>query len=265
MSDASVGIIHCLRPFAGFEAKYQGQLATIPIMLFEGDNPLDPQAGKPGYSPWLLRGLPSPMGARATLWIPVLQAEDGPDLYPYRYNLIWRTRSTYDFRQTRSPYHIAKQGAGVPDTLNPAPTARVVIAAAYHPIVYAQAEGIISNTLSPFQHLTQEIIQPVGGIVLPQPIASVSDSARSGEMQQGILDTTAFGEFSFTPNWLPHEVACLGDELLIAVTRGRVGVGSGNWGFENGEPDHTFTAFYGTGEGGPYPDVGVYVNFGSSQ
>ena len=74
--DAQFGIAKILRPYAGFEADYQGNQVSNAIALTERGIALDPLAGKPGYAPNLLRGLPVSLGARIVLWIPNVVAGD---------------------------------------------------------------------------------------------------------------------------------------------------------------------------------------------
>lgn len=86
------GLAKIVKPFSGFETKYQGLDPLLnPIALPGG---LDPKAGEEGYDPNLLAGIRVPMGAKIYVWLP----RYFPDVYGgtalnYRYRFVWRLRS----------------------------------------------------------------------------------------------------------------------------------------------------------------------------
>lgn len=250
-----------LRPYDGFTDDYTlspTSAAERPIMLTEGGVCLDKQAGKPGYSDFLVRGIPVPMGARALLWIPRLHAEDAAPL-PYDWHIIWRLRSVYDYRQTRAPFHYPKQTLGA---LGPPPGSapQVVIPAAYHSIVYNQTEPAFTANQS--QHLIQEQISlTVGdnfsgtnvGLPINQDVAGAA-----GTIQQGVYPGTgeAFDFLCRKPLYMVHEVMCAGDEMLIGITRAPGA--QPNWDFAGA--DRMMSILFDAAN----PDVGVYLHLGTS-
>jgi len=272
--DAQFGIAKILRPFAGFEAVYQGKdITQNPIALTERGIALDPLAGKPGYAPNLVRGLPVSMGARIVLWLPNVIASivAGPLLsaIPYRYAIAWRLRSTFDYRQLRGPYHYPKQGKGVPDTsAPPGKQDRVVKAAGFQTVGFTQPEPVGSNG-GALPGLTddratvnlhaEDIANRCGTLFAP-----LIPGGGKGAVQQGILDpgAPAFDPFQNTPFYNVHEVQAEGDEMLLFVYRDEQdprGTSYANWDFAALAPDQNFSTYYGNGSGQAFPDIGAYV------
>jgi hypothetical protein len=253
MSDPQFTKTTILRPFDGFADVYEGvSAATRPIMFTEGGTALDLDAGKTGYAAGLCRGISTPMGARALLWLPRV-SPSGAATVAYDWTIFWRLRNVFDFRQRRIPYHYPKQGLGQPDTGSP----RVVIPVGHHSMVYNQTEPAGNVTQS--QHVVVERLGVlVGGDAgtgtegLPLlPDGSI------GTLQQGVLPMpSVFGQFPRKPAYTIHEVMCAGDELLIGVTRAAVS-GESDWVF--GVTDRELRLIF---EG--FPDVGVYLHVGTS-
>jgi hypothetical protein len=245
-----------LRPYAGFEAIYNNTSSSNPIMFTEGGKALDVNAGKPGYDPELVRGVPVPMGARAILWLPRIMAGTAESFIPYDWRFQFRLRSTFDFRQDRAPYHYPKQSEGVPDGVSP----RVVIPAAYQTLVYNQAEST-GNVTTVSQHILQERMQVFRGPVINQNPKNPSGNA--GVIQQGLMPISdAMAESAL---YMIFEFMCAGDELILGASRGTVN-GDSNWDFDlPAGQDTLFGQEFGSlATGGPFPDVGVYLHVGTA-
>lgn len=260
LSDPQFSVAKILRPFAGFEAVYQGQAARIPIQVTQGGEALDANAGKPGYAPNLLKGLSIPMGARLLIWLPSLNAsviQPPPSPLPYKWEITWRMRDVFDFRQSRIPYHYPKQGLGVPDGVSP----RVVIPAAAHGSVYNQAEpatppidvGVVQNIRT--EDITARGRAYGAGTGTDLPLIP---AGTPGAFEQGILPTTLFQ--APRPIYDVFEVMAAGDELMLGLHRDQTG--AANWDFAVGGIDQIVSTFLGTGTGRAFPDVGVYVMIG---
>lgn len=277
--DAQFGIAKILRPYTGFETDYQGKSVFDAIALTERGIALDPLAGKPGYAPNLLRGLPVSIGSRVMLWLPNVIGGNSLGAYAYRYSIGWRLRSTFDYRQLRGPYHYPKQGKGVPDTTAPpGKQDRVVKPAGWDTIVYSQGEPqpppVFPSTVPIYGgvgdravgNMHAEDLAVRGGTLL----SPLVPGGGPGNAQQGILNpgNVLFGATAVAPIYSIHEVQALGDELLLWVYRDVVSSGGGsnpNWDF-TGAPnvDQTFSIYYGSGSGQAYPDLGVYVMTGAA-
>lgn len=253
LSDPQFSKSFITRPFAGFETVYTALVpATTPVQFTEGGQALDPQAGKPGYDPNLVRGLGVPMGARVLLWIPNVFAQAGVVVIPYIWKLTWRLRNVFDFRQSRIPYHYPKQGEGVPDGASP----RTVIPAANHVIIVNQAEPGGVGVMT--QNVRIEQLRPEPAAV-GQDLLPLLPGGGTGVIQQGLLDPATFGPNTpFKPLYVPVEVAAAGDELLIGVLRDS----GGNWDFAG--IDLTFANLFGSASGQNLPDIGLYVHVGTS-
>jgi len=218
-ADAQFGNGIILRPFDNFQTVYNGVSALTPIMWSPGGQPLDDAAGQPGYSPHFLKGMAVPLGARVVLWLPVFGTVSSP-INPYSWQLFWRVRNLFDFRQNRVPFHLPKQSPGVADTTPVTGGPRVLIPACYQSVMYAAAEQMSTNApLAQPQDLHTEYIfnQPNrvmagGGLVTP-----LIPGGTKGVIQQGVFDEV--GPTVGNPSWTEFEVQALGDELLIGMTR----------------------------------------------
>lgn len=254
MADAQFGIVRTLRPYKGFEQDYEGQPANTPLMVTEGGAALDSLAAQkePGYAPNLIRGLSVPLGARVLIWVPsnmFYSAGEGP--LPYKWLFWWRYRSLADFRRARNPYHLSRQGEGVPDTNAPSGSQkRVVVPAATQTVIYNQPDPV-----TPLVRVAQtarfEDIQ-FGGVSLPNPLVP---GGAEGAVQQGILDPSVESEAT-RPGWQIHELQAEADELLIGVFRDP---DPATWDFET--TDAALLPYLGS----EAPrDVGVLVTVGSA-
>jgi hypothetical protein len=228
-------------------------------MFTLGGEALDAQAGEPGYSPLLLRGLPTPIGARLLLWLPAIAVAILAPTVPYVFSTVWRLRSLFDYRQERTPWHIGKQGAGVADTTAPpGQQARVVIPAAHEVVVYNQPEpgGLFDGVT---QVIREESVSPRR----PSYDLPLLPDSSTGIYQQGVLDPAADAVLAPIPEWLQHEVAVKGDELLIGVTRATDAFAT--WDFaQPAGPDALFSQQFGDGGGTTYPDLGIYAMIGKT-
>lgn len=270
LADAQFGISSILRPFSGFEGIYQGQACTTPLMFTQGGEALDPLAGTPGYSPKLVRGLSVPYGARVSIWLPAIVGSKplpSLDVWYYHWVISWRLRNVYDFRQRRIPFHYPKQGPGQPDTLNPAPTARVVIPAASNPIIYTQTQSSPTG-----QDITSALATDVAASTAINRTLPLLPDGTLGYFQQGVLNPATWGASGAgSVLYIPYEVQAQGDELLIGVSRSATADSPVQnpdteiaWGFAAGEVDARFSDMFGVGSGSAYEDVGVYVLAGSA-
>jgi len=297
LADAQFTVATVLRPFEGFEFVYQAQSIFTPI-VFPGT--LDEDAGNPGFSPYLLRGTPVPMGAKVQLWIPaVVGASEGGPVFDYSYLLIWRLRNVGDFQRRQRPYHLSKESFGASDTLlagsASAPYREFVLPAASETVVYQQPEPVAGSpvTVAPgvgvgalrtekievASDLT-EILPGVGLPFLPPnaapPFANGFPSTGGGTntiplgaYEQGVIDPR---NSDLAPSWLfrPYFTVAKGDELIIAVSRGNNFESALQWDFHG--PDFQFSNLYGTNafppsgttSHKPFPDLGIYMFTGSN-
>lgn len=248
-----------LRPFKGFEQVYQGLPAYTPICLCERNQPYDPLAkrGTPGYDPNLVYGVPGNMGTRCSIEFPMVQWTSGILFNPYDYSLNWRLRNTRDHNtnpEQRVPYHIAKSGAGVPETLPPNPGPRVPIYGIRETAVYAQTEPTLGNP--GVVVLRSLLINPRLNVQAPP----VMPDGSQGAIQQGIQPSTSPSGRYKMPYMLNYETQAIGDDLVICITRSDEV--EPDWGFAEGETDHGLSIFFGNGDGVEYEDLGVLLSWG---
>lgn len=289
LPDAQFTMAQVLRPFTGFEAVYQGRPLNVPI-VFPGT--LDPDAGKAGFSPYLLAGLPVPLGAKVMLWFPAVTATIGtpPESVSvdYAYVLHWRLRNTGDITRHVQPAHFPKETPGQPDTwLAPVPPARFIIPSSTETVVFEQTESSLLPGVGNLR--PQAIAVPedsatssasFGLPLLPPgsppfansyPVAS-SNTVPLGLFSQGVLnpnpnvsDASDLAGFSL---FRPYFTVAKGDELLIACVRRQPLPAPPNdiWDFQTF--DERFSNLYGTNVAGPthpiFPDIGVYVFTGTN-
>lgn len=293
LADAQFTVAAVLRPFEGFEAVYQGQSVFTPI-VFPGT--LDEDAGKPGFSPYLLRGLSVPMGAKVQLWFPaVVGTIDNQPLGDYKYLLIWRLRNVADFAARQRPFHLKKDSFGASDTfLAPTPPDRYVLPAATETVVYQQAEpatfppafispgaglGVLrSETIAVPSDLT-ETFASAGLPLLPPnaappfangfPVPPGTNLVPLGAYQQGVIDPR-YSNTAPTALFRPYFTVAKGDELIIACARNNPNESILTWDFSG--PDFQFSNLYGTNafppsgttSHRPFSDLGIYVFTGSN-
>ncbi len=296
LADAQFTLASVLRPFEGFEFVYQNQPIFTPI-VFPGT--LDEDAGKAGFSPYLLKGLAVPMGAKVQLWFPsVVGSAEGAPVLDYKYVLIWRLRNVGDFSRRQRPYHLSKESFGAPDTFlagSPsAPYQQFVLPAATETVVYQQAEplptpplvtapgpglGVLRTEAIAVPSDLGELFPTVGSPLLPPnaapnfnngfPVPPGTNVTPLGAFQQGVVDPRN-ANTALSPKFRPYFTVAKGDELIIAVSRDNDLAGSLLWDFSSF--DYQFSNLYGTNAfppGGtmshkPFPDLGIYVFTGSN-
>lgn len=299
LADAQFTVAAVLRPFDGFEFVYQGQAIFVPI-AFPGV--LDDDAGKPGFSPYLLKGLAVPMGAKMQLWFPaVVGQSEGAPVLDYKYQLIWRLRNVGDFQRRQKPYHLSKESFGAPDTFlagtTTAPDQQFVLPASTETVLYQQPEpaptvGIITTPGPGFGNLRTEfiavpsdlldVLTSAGLPLLPPnaapnfnngfpvpPIPPGTNVKPLGFFQQGVIDPSVSNA---APGALFRQyfTVAKGDELIILAYRNNDITGSLAWDFHNF--DFQFSNLYGTNafppagttSHKPFPDLGIYVFAGSN-
>ncbi len=297
LADAQFTVASVLRPFDGFEAVYQGQSVFVPI-AFPGT--LDEDAGRPGFSPYLLKGLPVPMGAKMQLWFPaVVGSFEGNPVLDYKYSLIWRLRNVGDFQRRQRPWHLSKESFGAPDTWlaanSPpdAPYEEFVLPAATETVVYQQAEpapttggttpgpgvGVLRTELIAVPSDLGDTLPPFGSLPLLPPNAAPNfkngfpvpglNTTPLGAFQQGIIDPR-YSNDATSPIFRPYFTVAKGDELIIVASRDFALDGETTWDFST--LDFQFSNLYGTNafppvgtvSHKPFPDLGIYVFAGSN-
>lgn len=255
MVDPQFGVARVLRPFVDFEDAYEGKAITVPIMVTEGGEILDEQAGQSGYDPTLLKGLAVPFGARVTIQLPRLNGGTSPNVYPYTWQITWRMRNLFDNAQQRVPWHLPKQGAGVADAGSP----RVVLPASFQTVIYPEspepATGITNANLRTEQ---VRVIMATWNL----PYISTAGVAQ-GIYQQGLFDPAVSSSIAYLPLFGNYDCHALGDELLIGVTRDSADFSGGgaaepNWEFGVGGTDRNFSLLWTS------PDVGINVLVGTA-
>jgi len=283
LADAQASLIFTMRPYANFEADYQGASGQFPIMFTDQGEALDPQAGKPGYSPNLVKGLPVPMGARVMVWLPMSGTPTVSGLAEiYNWLFIWRIRSTADFRLARMAYHYPKQGPGVTTTFPDVDFGpRFIIPSSMHGVVYQDPgprvispNGVgVPLTEQAAARVITECFQPqriVGSFAGTKPMENpFVPGGDFGIIEQGISDSfSSILADQGLPIFMPVDVTALGDELLIACTKPSlnnfVQNVSADWDFNSTAVDEPFSILFGQdgtpATQAPVTDLGVYVS-----
>ena len=265
--DPQFSLQRILKPFDGFEDTYQGFLGTTPIALYTADDtgkrpPRDPDAGKPGFGPNLLRYFDVPFGALVAMWLPMafFVADDVVFTTKYRYRVKWRMRNVTDYRNRRTPYHISQQFPGAPDSADVANPQRLIIPAAYDDVELEQlpipVTGPVDFDLRPRAYLTPSNTQILD--LLPLLPGGVS-----GVHQQGIFDPATFGPGAdvvrnamFFP---PKFFLARGDQMIVEALK-FVDPLTTPWDFRPSGADVTFGKLYGADS----PEgSGVYIFTGA--
>lgn len=280
LADAQFSLADILRPFAGFEATYQGQPTATPV-AFPGTLDVDAAEGVPGFSPYLLAGLEVPFGAKVVLWFPVVTTGntlDGPAYTDYTYQIHWRLRNVADYRRRRKPYHLRRQTGGAQDTAN-TPVGmspdRLIMPSALETVIYQRPEPAsgtagaraVGNLRASSISVPGDGIPLVPGFGAPllPPGAPVPPAGPPpfGEMEQGITDP-AQAVLGTESLFRPYFTVAKGDELIITAVRTDQTVDT--WEFS--AEDLGFSNTYGTNVAGPthspFTELGIYVLVGSN-
>lgn len=268
--DPQFSLVNILKPYAGFEDVYEGQAANTPISFHPADKngvyqPLDPDAGRPGFADNLLRYVDVPLGSRIAIWIPrLLQASAFAFITePYIYTIFWRLRNVTDYRNRRTPFQMSDQFPGAQDTSGGTIAQRFIYPAANDTVIITQAEA--SGQLAQVNNLRREQVE--------YDIASVDagnlpllPNGTEGVHQQGVVDPAIYTN----PNsaglafFAPRIVPCLGNQMLITATRAIDT--NPNWAFSG--VDNAFSNVYGVNVIGPqHPlieKLGIYVYTGTA-
>jgi hypothetical protein len=256
-ADAQFSLARTLRPPPNFATAYQGNAGAIP---FPGV--LDEQAGRPGYDPNLLGGIPVPLGSRVLIWLPFLLDDSGqpdPLNLGYVYKIVFRLRSPRDFRDpgssgNRKAYHQPKQAPGVPDTTVLTNQARFLLPACMWVVAYQTLE-------TEFGPATPQVrVYPEG--IMPNSAAvgvalSPTNAPTLGVIQQGMLDPAVYPSLATQPAWQPIFIDACGDDMLILMRKAQPSFPNPprNWDFTL-SPDSKLVDFYSS------PETGIYVMTG---
>ena len=264
LADANFSLARILKPFANFEGVYQGQSTEIPI-AFPGI--LDEDAGEPGFSPDLIKGIAMPFGCRVCIWIPqTIFGYVSPVRYTYQ--ICWRLRNPQDYQNdvvrnrefgTQSTYSLPKQEVGVPaDPTDPANTKRFVLPAAMQGLAYEQPE--------PAGDLVNGLVNVRGQLWTTDGAlwnAPLTPNGTTGVITQGIFPEILGGDAGQGPVFFPLWFDAEGNEMIIFAQRRDIVMGQ-TWDF--GGADRAFSNTYGTDDGAraPLDTVGIYVFTGAN-
>lgn len=250
-----------LRPFAGFEAIYQGVVSTTPLLFSEyvtgtAADATDAEAGRNGISTKLVKGISVPLGARVQIWLPSVLNREQSD---YSWQIVWRLRSPGDAQQQQVPFHLRSQSYGATDTIPATGGPRIILPAAYETLIYPATEPLTANGRASSNLRIDEISPRADSLPLPL----LPGALGTGYYQQGVLDplgTLPFGAYGGVPSYNSFFTNAKGDELILGVHRAS---GGAAWGFGGGDPDELLSLLFGVA-GGPLPDVGIYVSIGTA-
>ena len=259
--DAQATFRNIVRPFPNFETTYQGFGPDVPI-AFPGT--LDPAAGRPGYDPNLIAGLPVPFGATIWLWIPLCVAgrteEGGANISLYDYTIVWRLRNLTDFKDRRAPFHIEREFPGAVDNAASPPQGRFVVPAARQVIKLQQPETFVTPTDPELVNLRNLLWTPRGGGTVEPLIPGMPP--KSATIQQGVLDPAIDPTIAKDPLFNAYSFQCQGDEMIILATKRN----KNDWDFTDPAEDLPFSNVYGNGNGmhAPFDQLGIYYLTGAT-
>ena len=262
LADAQFSAVRVFRPFEGFEIVYEGLPVEDQPIAIPGD--LDQNAGNPGFSDNLISGIPVPYGSKLTLWIPTVLGESSPTsgliAKPYRYSILWRLRNLRDFNVDRKPYHFPRS--------SPGEGGQFVVPAAQQTSIYDATPQTLSvsagSDFAAERLATQEVAAEAFKFQSNLASVALTPSGVAAEYQQGLAATGAGSNRTATFNVV--QVDCLGDEMIILISRDPT-IGSSTWSFTTVfSADRGLSAFYGTNGGSRsvIRDLGIYVISGSN-
>lgn len=224
MADAQFGTTRVLRPYPGFDAVYQGRPCNVPLLWSPDGNPLDESSGAPGFAARLARGLTVPLGSRILLWLPIVHYTNLQGTFvPYRWQVCWRLRNLFDYRNHRTQYHNPKQSLGDRSTLPTDLGDRVILTVSNQSVPYQQTEP--ANYLGPADvNLHDETIrtQAVTSVMLLPVLNAAGDLIA---LSQGIFDPGAPPSLAYTAETVRsslfelHEMQAVGDEMILLLSR----------------------------------------------
>lgn len=205
-------IVTILRPFEGFEAKYEGMSVLNNPIAIPGK--LDEMAGKSGYDPNLISGVPVPMGSRIVLWLPTYFPQVYGSSTPfYKYTICWRLRSLRDQIESSPDRgligHFGATIPGVPQEAGFGDNAsqgglRYVIPAAYESIEFPYGQnGVLSGSTSlgtPFGSRVGDIASLQAPQLLEPTDVSVTRK-RIGTFQTGTSGLAGQYQAPLSPNF----------------------------------------------------------------
>lgn len=258
LADAQFSAAKVFKPFRDFERVYEGQSVDTPIAI---PGTLDILAGKTGFDPNLLSGIPVPLGSKLILWMPTIfrQVSDSLEDVPYQYRIVWRMRNLQDFSLTRAAYHFPKQSLGV--------GSQYVVPSANHGILWEGLPSTVptsggSTAPSKTESFSQSVVENfvfVSTVTKPPLVAT----GASGAFQQGIGSGGVLGS-NTSVSYNAVQLDVVGDEFMILVTRKPRLNGDDTWNF--GDTDSGFSAFFGTANETrePIKDLGIYVMTGAN-
>lgn len=273
LADAQFSIVKVLRPYAGFEADYQGQSSRIPIALPGG---LDENAGQTGYDPNLQAAIRIPLGSKVSLWIPtvwqVFASDGGPTFLrplPYRWQVIWRMRSLADYRLNpgSTAYHLSSQSFGA--------NSQYIVPACQKVVIYeGPTQTLDANPVgSPYldeTYATHQGIMERYAFPSETPIPPLVPGGGTAAFQQGLANIPSI-DVNQQVTWNQITMDAEGDEMILLVDRlGAVVEGTDEtlWDFSEDPPDgygkdYGFSLIFGDAAG-TFPNLGVYLMTGSN-
>jgi hypothetical protein len=194
------------------------------------------------------------------LWLPIIGYEEGEEptikRQGYRWSLIWRLRNIADFLRDRVPFHFPVV-FGPDDTTGGGQEQRVILPAAYEPVVFNRPEQTTALNVDGERQTSIVHAQDFTAITTKMPGPLIKADGTVGAVQQGVEDPGSI--FTATwPGFQLYETKAKGDELLIALWRDD-GT-TPNWSFQT--VDAELSRVLGIGSGQAYPSVGVYVMSG---
>jgi len=266
-ADAQFGNAKILRPFPTWQAVYQGVNANRPLLFAEDGRIHDSQAGKPGYSPWLMSGLSVPLGARVVLWLPKVSytvVAQANAQFPYSWKIAWRMRNLYDFRTNRIPYHIPSQSLGDASTLAGDTGDRVVLIAAAETVPYVGAEPVLNPLINAIPS-NVDLRNAAVNTELPNNSwyhLPIDENGNRLTYSQGVFDPGAppVGYQSQSVRSVAfqiYETQAVGDEMIIVLERDNSVVT--DWDFTVAQADYILAQIIGSSA-----NIGVYAFIGSA-
>lgn len=268
-----------VKPFPGFEAKYQGVSSNFAPIAIPGN--LDTQAGEPGYSPELIAGIPMSLGNPAILWLPRFVGDYGVAVPVYYYTLSFRLRNIQDKNadvNAALSYHLDQRLAGVPnDPANPNTSERFVLPVcsftitaqalstdSYGAVTIQSANVTMPSTATGANYWSAPLVPSYpGGPLSPgnkkKGFAGIFSQGQFSN-EQGFSNETAGYQSgptyaSFKLDWVP------GDEMLITVSKADGSI----WDFAGA--DRPFSDIFGTANGTrqALPNTGIAVMCGDAR